>query len=289
MSKEAVPSAPSYQREDRVFTPLSPQHPASVRRREVHRFRRGDGTHGRRAWNPSTQDTLHPFPQPALLHTTACYNGVDVVASHFPETVKGSGFLRVPGCAQPGVWTRNRAIAATAATRHTYRCEALEEPEAARSYLAQVIVEDAQPERKTLRDGWCASTSLDGAQRNRFVAPAPEDSSHHAAHTALNETLTATASGGYVAPYRRVKELNKARAEQQQLRRMAETETLETLYDTRSGPSVFKLSNADQWWDMDPVAVTRAMTDQVEQIKSNPYSTTFRRTPSMTQTRTVHF
>lgn len=276
MSKENASHAASYQKDDRIFAALSAQHPASVRRREVQRFRRGDGADGRRAWNPSTQDEQHPFPQPALLHTTACYNGVDVVTSHFPETVKGSGFLRSPEAAQPGVWMHNKAAATATATRYTYRCPQLETPAATQTYLARLIVEDAAPEKKTLRDGWCASTILSHARRNRHMAAAPEDMSHKPAHAALNSTLVATVPGGYVSPYNRVKQLNASRVEEQQQRRLAETESLESLYASRAGPAVFKLSNADQWWNMDPVAVTQELTQQTEAMKANPYSATFR-------------
>lgn len=287
MSKSAaVPHAPSYRKDERVFAPLPAQHPSSVRRREVQRFRRGDGTHGRRAWNKSTQDEQHPFPQPALLHTTACYNGVDVIPTHFPETVKGSGFLRVPAAAQPEVWTRNRTRAAAASTRHTFWCDTLATPEASHSYLAKTIMEDAQPEKKALRDGWCASTTLEGARGNRFTAPEAEDTSHATAHREFNAQLTTTSTGGYVSPYNRVKQLNASRAEERTQRQIAATESVEALYETRAGPAVFKLSNADQWWDMDPVAVTREMTERVEEMKANPFSTTFRSTASSAQHET---
>ncbi|KPI85920.1 hypothetical protein ABL78_5004 [Leptomonas seymouri] len=275
MNQGAAPHVPSYRREDRVFALLSSQHPSSVRRREVQRFRRGDGTHGRRAWNPSTRDELHPFPQPAMLHTMACYNGVDVVPTHFPETVKGSAFLRVPESAQPELWTRNRTRAAASSNRHTYRCSALEAQEPTRSYLAKTFIEDADPGKKLRREGWCASIALEGSRGNRFIAPKPEDNSHQAAHRELNEMLTTAAAGGYITPYNRVKKLNATRAEQNTQKRLAETESLDALYDTRAGPGVFKLSNADQWWDMDPVAVTRELTQRVEEMKANPYSTTF--------------
>ncbi|KPA82372.1 putative mitochondrial hypothetical protein [Leptomonas pyrrhocoris] len=286
MNKETASHAPSYRNDQRVFAPLSAQHPASVRRREVQRFRRGDGTHGRRAWNPSTHDELHPFPQPALLHATTCYNGVDVVETHFPETVKGSAFLRVPGSAQPRLWTRNRTRAA-ASTRHTYRCSALEAQEPTHSYLARLIVEDADPEKKMLREGWSASTSLQGSRGNRFIAPEPEDDSHQAAHRELNETLSTAAVGGYITPYNRVKQLNATLSGQRSLKRTAETESLDALYDTRAGPAVFKMSNADEWWDMDPVAVTRELTERVEEMKANPYSTTFRSTKSVSDKSTL--
>jgi hypothetical protein len=280
MGKNAEPRAAPYRNDEGVFSPFPAQRVTSVHRREVQRFCRGEGTDGRRAWNPSTRDEQHPFPQPALLHTTACYNGVDVVPTYFPETVKGSGFLRMPEASKPVVWTRNRTRAAASSTRHTYRCDELAESEAARSYLAQIIVEDADPNKKVRRDRWCASTVLEGCRGNRFLCPAAEDSSYQAAHRELNDTLTNTKAGGYMTPYNRVRQLNRSLALQKMQKQVAEKELLESLYDTRTGPAVFKLSNADEWWDMDPVAVTRAMTERVEAMKANPYSTMFRTTAS---------
>ncbi|KAL7707775.1 hypothetical protein N2W54_003420 [Lotmaria passim] len=282
MSKEDESHAASDRLDERVFAPLSPQDlPSAVRRRGTLSSCRGDGTHGRRAWNSSTQDDQHPFPQPALLHTTACYNGVEVVPTYFPETVQGSGFLRVPESAKPGVWMRNRTRAAASSRRYTYRCDELAGRETALSYLAKTIVEDADPEKKALRDGWCASTTLEGSRGNRFIVPATEDVSYQSAHHELTERLATTAAGGYVSPYLRVKQLNATLAEQRTQQQRAETESLEALYFARHGPAAFKLSNADQWWDMDPVAVTREIMEQVEKMKANPYSTTFRSTASL--------
>ena len=84
-----------------------------------------------------------------------------------------------------------------------------------------------------------------------------------------------------MSPYLRVKQLNATLAEQRTQQQRAETESLEALYFARHGPAAFKLSNADQWWDMDPVAVTREIMERVEKMKANPYSTTFRSTASL--------
>ncbi|CAJ1007880.1 hypothetical protein Q4I28_003193 [Leishmania naiffi] len=275
----------SYRCEDRVFPVLPTAHPLSVRRREVQRFLKGDDIHGRRAWNPSTKDELHPFPQPALTHTTTCYNGVDVVSTHFPETVKGTASLRMQETVLPAVWTHNRDRACASAKRHTYRCEALMHQEAPLSYLATVIRDDNSPTRKRLREGWCASRTLEGFHRNRHIAPAPEDMSHAEAHRELNTALTARLSGGYVSPYDRVKLLNSSRKMQRELKENATAESLVAFYASQPGPAVFKMSTADEWWDMDPVAVTRDMTARAEASKANPYSTIFRSSVSMTTTR----
>ncbi|KAG5494026.1 hypothetical protein JKF63_01859 [Porcisia hertigi] len=268
----------SHRREERVFPELPATHPLSIRRREVQRFRNGDGTHGRRSWNPSTTDELHPFPQRALNNTTTCYNGVDVVSTHFPETVRGTAFLKMQETVQPLVWTRNRDRACASTKRHTYRCEALERQEAPLSYLSTIIREDNRPEKKRLEVGWCASTTLEGFRGNRHITPAAEDMSHAEAHRKLNNTLTASLSGGYVTPYSRVKQLSVSLKRQRKLKEAAAAESLVDFYASQPGPAAFKLSNADEWWDMDPVAVTRDMQSLADSMRANPFSTTFRRT-----------
>ncbi|KAK7196293.1 hypothetical protein NESM_000565400 [Novymonas esmeraldas] len=273
------PAIAAHQPEDRIFPTLPPGHPVSVRRREVQRFRDGGGTHGRRAWNPSVKDEQHPFPQPALNNTTTCYNGVDVVATHFPETVRGTAYLRAQGAVQPVVWTKNRTRASASMARHTYRCDALENHEAPLSYLATVIRDGSDPAKRKRQEGWCASTTLEGFRGNRHVAPAAEDTSHAPAHKELTATLTASCNGGggYVSPYNHVKEMNASYKAEKELQQQAAAESLVGFYAARPGPPVFKMSNADAWWDMDPVAVTRDMTERADAMKANPYSTTFRR------------
>ncbi|KAG5468754.1 hypothetical protein CUR178_01589 [Leishmania enriettii] len=267
-----------HRRQDRVFPELPARHPLSVRRREVQRFRNGDGNHHRRAWNPSTKDELHPFPQPAHSNTTTCYNGVEVVTTHFPETVKGTAFLKMQETVLPAVWTRNRDRARASTVRHTYRCEALEHQEGPLSYLAAVIRDDNNPEKRRRQERWCASTTLEGFRGNRFLAPAAEDTSHAEAHRERTRALTARLRGGYVTPYNRVKQLNASLKAQNELQHQAAGESLVGFYATQAGPAAFKMSNADEWWDLDPVELTRDMTKRAEAMKANPYSTLFRST-----------
>ncbi|KAG5468339.1 hypothetical protein LSCM1_02319 [Leishmania martiniquensis] len=267
-----------HRREDRVFPELPAGHPLSIRRREVQRFRTGADTHNRRVWNPSTKDELHPFPQPALRNTNTCYSGVDVVTTHFPETVKGSAFLKMQETVLPAVWTTNRDRARASTIRHTYRCEALEHQEGPLSYLAAVIRDDNNPEKRRRQERWCASTTLEGFRGNRFIAPAPEDSSNAEAHRERNRTLTESLRGGYVTPYQRVRQLNVSLQTQKKLQQKAAAESLVGFYASQPGPAAFKVSNAHEWWDLDPVAVTRDMTKRAEGMMANPYSTLFRRT-----------
>ncbi|GET92360.1 hypothetical protein, conserved [Leishmania tarentolae] len=280
--RKRAPVIASYRYDEHVFPELPATHPLSVRRREVHRFLKGDGTLGRRAWNPSTKDELHPFPQPALHNTTTCYNGVDVVATHFPETVKGTAFLKAQETVLPAVWTNNRDRACASTTRHTYRCQALERQEAALSFLATVIRDDNNPEKRRREEGWCASTTLEGFRGNRHIVPAAEGAFDVEAHRELNNTLTSSQCGGYVKPYNRVKQLISSRKKQKQLQQNAAAESLINLYASQPGPATFKMSNADEWWDIDPVKVTSEMAKRIDEMKANPYATIFRSTTSVT-------
>ncbi|AYU82636.1 hypothetical protein LdCL_340035800 [Leishmania donovani] len=272
------PVIASYRCDEHVFPELPATHPLSVRRREVQRFLKGDGTLGRRAWNPATKDELHPFPQPALNNTTTCYNGVDVVATDFPETVKGTAFLKMQETVLPAVWTHNRDRACASTKRHTYRCEALERQEVPLSFLATVIRDDNNPEKRRRQEGWCASTTLEGFRGNRHAAPAAEGVFDAKAHRELNKMLTARLSGGYVKPYNRVKHLNSSLEKQKELQQKAAADSLINLYASQPGPAAFKMSNADEWWDIDPVAVTGDMRKRIDEMKANPYSTIFRST-----------
>ncbi|CCW60692.1 unnamed protein product [Phytomonas sp. EM1] len=124
-------------------------------------------------WNPTMKDEAHPFPERPCMNTNTRYNGVEVVSTHFPETIKGTAYFRLPNSSKPQVWETNR-MKARSLNRYTYQCPALQDREPPMSYLAMVVIDDNSVEKRTKEQHWCASTALEGNHANWHVRPKPE-------------------------------------------------------------------------------------------------------------------
>lgn len=255
---------------ERVFAPLPRNSVRASRHREVERFRSHVLIDRRGRWNSSTQDDLHPFPE-RLPKMKGCYNGVDVVETHFPETIKGTSFLRLSETAKPEVW-RTNVSKALFSNRYNFQCAALAVPESPLSYLAKLIVEDNSEAKKRLQGGWQSSTWVD----NRIHRSAEKSKDY----VGLNKAKKILDGLTYTTPRQRVKEINEAIRTDKALRRAAAKETPMTLFTqysttcpwTPENPTVYKMSNIDEWWHRDPVAVAEGQTALKESLRKNKYS-----------------
>lgn len=272
MASSALPghhANATYALHEPVFDQLPSNHPKSHRRREVQKFRTAEGPQERPRWNASTKDEAHPFPDRPMMHASNRYDGVEVVETHFPESIKGTVGLRFGWHdRKPEVWTLN-ASKALGTSRYSYHCASLETTPAHLSYLAQKVVEDNTPEKKALERQWCASTALEGRSGNRFLAAPPEESyveKNKAKEGILDELH-------YTSPIRRVSQQNRELRVTKRLQRAASAEDPLMLYTRADAPPVFTMSNIDAWWGLNPVAVAEAQTVMKETITANPFST----------------
>ncbi|EPY35725.1 hypothetical protein STCU_00949 [Strigomonas culicis] len=253
-----------YSLQDRAFERLPKESPVVARRREVRKFKSAPGEGQLPRWNASTVDEAHPFPQHAQSHTTTTYQGVDVITSHFPDRVKNTAHLRND---RPPQWSENTAKASTL-NRYTYKCDALKDKQPPLSFLAKTIVEDNAPDKRQKRNGWQGSTSLEGHAANRFVAEKRDLD-----YKELNKTkLGVMNESNYVAPEKRVKELNLETRRQKQMQRDAKEETEMTLFQTVGGLKTFTMKNKKEWIDVDPVAVAAAQVEKKHELSINPYT-----------------
>lgn len=277
-TEEAATAGFSYGLHQRMFDPLPA---SSVQRRrveEVRRYRAPVGDHARARWNPSTQDEAHPFPQRACMHTVGHYDGVEVVDTHFPATVKGTTALRISAdpLKKSNVWRTNQSRA-LATDHHTFRMPAAssalrDEEESRLSYLASVIVEDNTEEKKALRRGWCGSTALTGNWANRHAATAAADCVDY---VALNKTKTGLMSAvneSYVTPKQRAETVLGKQSQERALKKAAARVTPLSMHERADAPAVFKISNIDSWWGLDPVEVAAEQTAMKDTLRENPFS-----------------
>lgn len=281
----------TYALSERAFEPIKRSDPRSRRHREVRAFARATDPEQKPRWNASVKDEAHPFPQNALMHTNTVFNGVDVVTTHFPESVKGTAHLKNSRPAQREVWQSN-VLNASKSNRYTYHCDALREKEPPLSYLAQKILEEQSDANLRKRQLWNSSAVLEGNRWNRFVRPDKEPD-----YLEMNKTKNVLAEDTYVKPKDRVTALTATKRMEKQRQREAALETPLTLYQTQQqqqllessaassrqrqqqqlklqcGPQVFKMSNIDEWWGMDPVEVADQQNMVKRNLNANPHAT----------------
>lgn len=261
---DALHTLGHYGLSEAAFEPIPDDHPLLRRHHVVERFRT-DRRPPR--FNKSTKDEAHPFPQRALTNTNSCYNGVDVASSHFPAVVPQSAFLRIPGYKTRGVWDGN-VMKAKASHRYNFQCPGLNEPEPPLSYLAEKIVEDASEDRKLLERGWSGDTVL----ANTFAAGAKEVN-----YAEYNKRKRKRLLHHYVGPLDNAITTNANRQHEKRTQREADALHSLTLHRRPDAPSVFKMSNIDDWWKMDSLAVCNEQAQLKDRIKANPYQTMYAR------------
>lgn len=256
---DALRTLGQYTLAEAAFEPIPDSHPLIRRHHQVEKFRTERRPPMRPRFNKSTKDELHPFPERALTSTNACYNGVEVAVTHFPAVVQKSGFLRFPTLQKRPVWTENRANARRS-HRYTFQCPALEEKEPPMSYLAEKIVEDCSETKKTLERGWCGNTEL------------VSEYGHEPDYLEVNKrTNRRYLRKKYVNPLENARRVNEERKKNKRLQREAEGVMPMTLHHREDAPKVFKMSNIDEWWKLDPVRVGSEQTSLKDTINSNPY------------------
>lgn len=266
----------SYGLHQRTFDPLPANDPRRRRVKEIRRYLAPLGDHERPYWNPSTTDEAHPFPQRALMHTVSHYDGVEVVDSHFPAAIKGTTALRISAAPlkKSGVWTANQNRA-RASNRHVFQPSSGNwddvDESAPLSFLTRVIIDENTEEKKALRSRWCGSTAISGQfPRGHYTASTdPVD------YLSLNKTKTAltnTVSKNYITPKQRVVRLYSKQLHERALQQTAAQETPLSMYERPDAPKVFKMSNIDSWYNLDPVRVATEQTTRKDVLRENPYS-----------------
>lgn len=259
---DALRTLGHYGLSEAAFEPIPDDHALIHRHHEVERFRHDRGAPLRPRFNKSTKDELHPFPERALTNTNSCYNGVDVAVTHFPEQVRSSAFLRVPTIKTRSLWSGNQAKSRHS-HRYNFQCPALDEKEPKLSYLAETIVEDNSNDKKLLERGWIGNTDTPSI----FAAPAPEPD-----YLKMNKGINHRyLKSRYTGPLEHAKQANEKIRETKRLQRVANQENLMTMHYRPDAPKVFKMSNIDEWWGIDPVTVATEQTDAKKELKSNPF------------------
>ncbi|CCW66498.1 unnamed protein product [Phytomonas sp. Hart1] len=217
-------------------------------------------------WNTSMRDEAHPFPERPHMHVNTRYNGVEVVSTHFPETIKGTAYFRLPNSSKPRVWETNR-MKARSLNRSTFQCPSLQEEDPPMSYLAMVVIDDNSNEKRGKEQHWCASTALERHRESWFVRPKPEPD-----YVKMNAKKPFVNTATYISPMRRAEEDEKRvrRDKQQQLE--ASQFTPLTLYKRSDCPDVFKMSNIDEWCNIDTVKVAKERAALRATLQCNPYN-----------------
>eukprot|EP00796_Vickermania_ingenoplastis_P007323 gene7323-5159_t len=258
---DALRTLGQYNLSEAAFEPIPDDHPLIRRHRNVERFGSPRRPPMRPRFEKSVKDELHPFPQRAMTNTNACYNGVDVVVNHFPAMVKNSAFLRYPTVKTRPVWSGNIAKAKHS-NRYSYQCPALDEQEPPLSYLAQTIVEDCSQEKKMLERGWCGNLEM----KSVFAAP-PEEPHYTEVNKRINRRYLKT----YTGPVEIARRTNEFLRETKRLQRAADEERPMTFHYRPDAPKVFKMSNVDEWWTLDPVQVCSEHLEKKDVLSTNPF------------------
>ncbi|KEG14148.1 hypothetical protein DQ04_00601150 [Trypanosoma grayi] len=233
----------SYARDEAVFEPLPRGDARCLRHREVERFRGAPRALEQPRWNASVLDEAHPFPQRPIMHALQRYEGVDVIDTAFPDSVRGTTHLRTR--VRSPLWTMNTSGGST----RKQPADAINRTiSPKRNFLARVIADECSDDKRSIRQGWCTSTltwncagyigSLEETQKS---------------YVSLNKNKTGVLNKDmYISPIRRVARMNESirdakRSEREQKEQAARTQT-----NTRGAPEVFKMSNIDEWWLLDP-------------------------------------
>lgn len=259
---DATKTIGSYNLSEAAFEPIPDDHPLVHRRRAVQRFlsNRAIGSSTLRPrFNVSTQELSAQQPKRALTHTNSCFNGVDVVDSYFPDKVRNSAFLRVPSIRTRPLWTGNQAKASHS-HRYNYQCPSLNDKEPPLSYLAEKIVEDGSEDRLLKQKNWCANTSL----MSVFAAKEKEPD-----YRILNKSVNESYLKSYSSPYQNAVERHEEERRLKRMLRYEDEQQSMSMHNRPGGPKVFKISNIDEWWGLDPVKVSEDQVTTKKVIQSN--------------------
>lgn len=263
---DALRTVGNYGFSEAAFEPIPEDHPLIRRHRVVERFRSGKSATGRPPFQFSTvpEEHLKPSYKRALRCTNSCFNGVDVGVTYFPDHVTNSAFLRVPAIKQRPLWDGNQKKAQHS-HRYNFQCPALDEEEPPLSYLATKIVEDGAECLKLLQRGWCGQTDIG----NTFSELAKREPNY--LETNKKKKVMKQALVSYRDPLTNARIANHEERIKKKLQRVANEESLMMLHYRPDAPKVFKISNIDDWWGLNPVAVASEQILLKDKLASNPF------------------
>lgn len=263
---DALRTVGNYGFSEAAFEPIPDDHPVIRRHKMIERYRSGKSSFGRPPFQFSTktEEQLKPSYYRALRSTNSCFNGVDVGVTHFPEHVKNSAFLRVAAIKQRPLWSDNQEKS-RCSHRHTFQCPALDEKEPPLSYLAKKIVEDGSEERNLLQRGWCGRTDIG----NTFVKLSKQEPNYIELHKRKKQSKSFLVS--YKDPFTNARISSHEERVKKKLVRESEQECLMTLHYRSDAPRVYKISNIDDWWELNPVKVAEEQMLLKDKLASNPF------------------
>lgn len=262
---EALRTVGNYASNEAAFEPIPDNHPLLCRHRAIERYRSGKSC-GRPPFQFSTktEEQLKPSYKRALRSTNSCFNGVDVGVTHFPEHVRNSAFLRVAAIKERPLWASNQEKARYS-HRHNFQCPALDEEEPPLSYLAKKIAEDGSEDRKLLQRGWCGRTDIGST----FAELAKREPNYLEVNKKKKQAKAFLLT--YKDPLTNARIASHEERVKKKLIREAEQESLMTLHYRADAPQVYKISNIDDWWDLNPVTVATEQMSLKEKLASNPF------------------
>ncbi|RNF18734.1 uncharacterized protein Tco025E_04476 [Trypanosoma conorhini] len=236
----------SYARSERVFEPLPRNDARRVRHREVVRFRSAPQAPARPRWNMSVLDEAHPFPERPIMHSLQRFEGVEVSTRGFPQTVRGTKHLE--NKFRPPLWTGRERNSSATNVDQRQRQRA--------SFLSRVIASDFSEGKKKMRQGWDVST-----MRWSFAGNVGEAEEGRRSYVEMNKRKGSFWNlESYRNPVTRVKEMNESIREAKRNGRMRREEASLPPLDARGAPAVFKMSNIDEWWHLDPTLTAASTT-----------------------------
>ncbi|KAH9577231.1 hypothetical protein LSM04_000806 [Trypanosoma melophagium] len=218
----------SYGRGVSVFAPLPPGDDRRRRHREVQDFRRAPRPPQRPRWNPSVMDEAHPFPQPPLMHALQ-RRGSNNHHNNNKFLAAGGGGSRKTG---PQLLT-------VCGEESTHRGAG-----------------NVERERElALERGWSTSTHTQN-YLGRFRKAAEQ----HVSYVELNKSKKGLLDENtYVSPMRRVALMDESVRAAKRSKRKEEKLMFQSQLARQGAPSVFKMSNIDEWWGLDPILKIRTL------------------------------
>lgn len=242
----------SFALNDSVFEPLPSDDPRVIRRREVVQFRSEIRPNEKPRWNASVLDENHKFPERPNMHSLKRYGGVDITNEVFPSCIRGTSYLRSPARVPP--WMKKSAEATT----NSQRIFSLDPPSRPH-YLVSVITEGFSKTKEDRRRRWNSSTFCGDSPRRIGDAKEAQIS-----YVELNKKKNGLLNeDAYTSPIDTVTAMNERIRELKRRLRQKEEEESRLQVDFGNIPAVFKMSNIDDWWHLDPVLLAGKAKDAV--------------------------
>ncbi|RNF00377.1 hypothetical protein TraAM80_07635 [Trypanosoma rangeli] len=236
----------SYARNERVFETLPRNDARRLRHREVIQFRSATHPPEKPRWNMSVLDEAHPFPERPIMHSLQRFEGVDVSSRVFPQTVRGTKHLETKF--RSPLWMSREGNRSSSNGDRPQRQRV--------GFLSRVIESDFSESKKKAREGWVAST-----MRWSFAGQIGEAEEARRSYVEVNKKKKGVLNmDTYLSPVFRVREMNERIREAKRSERMRKEQASLPPVGANGAPAVFKMSNIDEWWHLDPTLTVAGTT-----------------------------